>query len=63
MKEPLKLAVITFIFLTCFLLTLFAFANWELNPGNWTYETRLTFSFLELLALAASIAIGIEANE
>jgi len=63
MKEPLRLAVITFLFLTCFCLTLFAFANWNVNPGKWTYETRLGFCLLESLALAISTRIGIEANE
>lgn len=47
MKE-LKLAVIVFLFLTCFLLTVFAFANWEINPGNWTYGARAGFSIVQM---------------
>jgi hypothetical protein len=63
MKEPLRLAVITFLFLTCFLLTLFAFINWEVNPGNWTYLARVGFSISLVGSLILSLIMGVNANE
>jgi hypothetical protein len=63
MNNELKLAVSVFIFLTCFLLTLFAFANWEVNPSNWGYEARVGFAILEVLILAISLLVGVNANE
>lgn len=61
MKTPLKIiltALVIFTFATLFVWGLFSFYWMDMNPANWTEQSRGGFAFLDAIIMGISIGVS-----